>query len=111
MFEAVFSVCAALSGDICRDQLLPGYEAATEAECVAALAANPPENASEAVCKPLGEALTMVEVAPGVFAHRGLIEEPLATNRGDVSNLGFVVGEASVAVIDTGAARWIGEAL
>ena len=43
--------------------------------------------------------------------HRGEIEEPAVENGGDVANIGFVIGETSVAVIDTGSARWIGESV
>jgi quinoprotein relay system zinc metallohydrolase 2 len=62
-------------------------------------------------CKPLGEPLAVQEVAAGVFVHTGLIEEPDPQNRGDVANFGFIIGEVSVAVIDSGSARWMGEAL
>lgn len=119
MFEAVISLCLSLADGPCRDQLIPGYEAKTLAACEAALGSRTPDvsgfeglQAKEApMCQPVGEALSMTEVAPGVFAHRGAIAEPDPTNRGDVSNLGFVIGSAGVAVIDTGSARWMGEAL
>ncbi|WP_353476480.1 quinoprotein relay system zinc metallohydrolase 2 (plasmid) [Salipiger sp. H15] len=108
MFEAVVMLCAGLAGPDCRAALVPGYEAETRAECVAALAARPVAGAS---CGAAGEALEMTEVAPGVFVHRGAVAEPDAQNRGDVANLGFVIGETAVAVIDSGSAAWIGEAL
>jgi len=119
VFEAVVSLCLTLSDGPCRDQLLPGHEAETRAACTASLAASAPSLAGfeglgilgEPTCKPVGMALEVTEVAPGVFVHMGLIEEPNPTNRGDVANLGFVIGETSVAVVDTGTARWMGEAL
>ncbi|WP_227272141.1 quinoprotein relay system zinc metallohydrolase 2 [Roseobacter weihaiensis] len=119
MFEAVISLCLSLAAGPCRDHLLPGYEAQTQAACAAALAAMAPDLTrfsglqakGEARCQPVGETLSVIEIAPGAFVHRGAIEEPDATNRGDVSNLGFVIGNAGVAVIDTGTARWMGEAL
>lgn len=120
MFEAVLTLCLALSGDPCRDDvLLPGYEATTEAQCREALAQRPPDlstlapmgTLSEPRCVPQGAALTVEEVAPGVFVHVGRIEEPSPDNRGDVTNLGFVIGDNGVAVIDSGTARWMGEAL
>lgn len=117
MFEAVVTLCLDLAAGPCRDQLLPGYEAGSQVACEAALAAHPPvlpaRPASRGAprCVPSGPALAVVEVAPGIFVHEGLIEEPDMSNRGDVSNLGFVVGKTAVAVIDTGTARWMGEAL
>ncbi len=119
MFEAVIALCASLAAGPCRDHLLPGYEAQSEAACVAALAKRAPdlgpfvglEAQGSPRCVTRGDALTVTEVAPGVFVHKGAIAEPNAENRGDTSNLGFIIGEAGVAVIDTGTARWMGEAL
>ncbi|WP_417211191.1 quinoprotein relay system zinc metallohydrolase 2 [Antarctobacter sp.] len=115
MFEAVVMLCAGLDGAPCRAALLPGYEAADLTRCEAALSASPPDLSafgvpSAPLCQPGGEGLETVEIAEGVFVHAGLIEEPDPDNRGDVSNLGFVIGAESVAVIDSGSARWIGEA-
>ncbi|MCV3274065.1 quinoprotein relay system zinc metallohydrolase 2 [Roseobacter sinensis] len=119
MFEAVIALCASLAEGPCRDHLLPGYEGDIAALCTAALQARPPDLTVFAPldaqgpprCAPVGPALEVTEVAPGVFVHMGAIAEPDPANRGDVGNLGFVIGESSVAVIDTGTARWMGEAL
>ena len=108
MFEAVMMICAALAGEPCRAALVPGFEAESLEGCEALLAARAVEGA---VCQAAGGALAVEEVAPGVFVHVGRIEEPDAGNGGDVSNLGFVIGDAAVAVIDTGSAAWVGEAL
>ncbi|MEO1308913.1 MAG: MBL fold metallo-hydrolase [Pseudomonadota bacterium] len=108
MFEAVTAVCLGVQAEHCRDSLIPGYEAASLAECEAKLRETPVDKAR---CAEVGAALAVVETAPGLFAHLGQIAEPNPTNRGDVSNMGFVIGEESVAVIDTGSAAWIGEAL
>src|SRR5690606_2088553 len=54
---------------------------------------------------------SLSEVAPGVFVHPGRhagIEDPA---RGDSANVGFVVGERCVAVIDTGGSVATGRAL
>lgn len=116
MFEVIVTVCVAASDGPCRDQLLAGFEAETLVACQAALTdarpTLPPGTRAEGAprCALAGQALAMTEVAAGVFVHRGAIAEPDAINRGDVANLGFVVGETHVAVIDTGGARWIGEA-
>ena len=55
--------------------------------------------------------LQMTEVAPGVYVRAGLIEDIAQENAGRIANIGFVVGEASVAVIDTGSSMQEGEAL
>ena len=56
-------------------------------------------------------ALAVEEVADGIWLHRGRHEDMGADNGGDIANLGFVVGEASVAVIDPGASHRIARAL
>lgn len=113
MFEAVITLCLALDTGACRDQLLPGYEAPERAQCEEALAQNPPAAGAggEPFCQKAGEALSFEEAAPGVFVHMGRIEEPGSANRGDVSNIGFIIGDDSVAVIDAGSAPWMGEAI
>lgn len=54
---------------------------------------------------------SLVEAAPGVFVHPGKhvgLEDP---SRGDSANIGFIVGNACVAVIDTGGSLDTGRAL
>lgn len=117
MFEAILTICLLAAGEECRDALLPGYEAASREACEAALVARPPKKhpaghtTGTPWCKPVGAALPFKEIAPGVFVHRGQIAEPDTDNRGDVSNIGFIIGSDSVAIIDTGSARWMGEAI
>ena len=53
----------------------------------------------------------VVEVAPGVFVHRGQHAVFTPKNQGDISNPGFVIGADSVAVIDTGGSPVVGRAL
>jgi quinoprotein relay system zinc metallohydrolase 2 len=53
----------------------------------------------------------VTEVQPGVFVHSGALEYWAPANRGDVANIGFVVGSRCVAVIDTGGTPGIGRAL
>jgi len=48
------------------------------------------------------QALDVSEVAPGLFVHYGLTAPMTEENAGATANIGFVIGEAAVAVIDTG---------
>lgn len=106
MFEALLTLCAAAADGPCRDLLLPGHEAPTQAECEALAS-----GIDGARCLPLGITLEVEELAPGLFVHLGQVAEPDPANGGDVANIGFVIGETSVAVIDCGSAAWIGEGL
>jgi quinoprotein relay system zinc metallohydrolase 2 len=56
-------------------------------------------------------ALTVTEIAPGVFVHQGLYEEQSPSNRGDIANAAFVVGRDAVAVIDTLGSFKVGQEL
>jgi quinoprotein relay system zinc metallohydrolase 2 len=48
------------------------------------------------------EPLAMSEVASGIFVHTGALALMTHDNEGAIANLGFVVGDHAVAVIDTG---------
>lgn len=56
-------------------------------------------------------ALGVVEIASGVFVHKGVHEDFTPANAGDISNPGFVIGTDAVAVIDTGGSPVVGRAL
>ncbi len=64
----------------------------------------------EAAAGPL-ETFSVTEVAKGVFVHRGQHAIPSAQNLNDTSNIGFIIGGDSVAVIDAGGSALIAGAL
>lgn len=53
----------------------------------------------------------LAEVAPGAFAHFGQVSLTTPVNAGDIANLGVILGEDAVAVVDTGGSVAVGEAL
>jgi len=57
------------------------------------------------------EPLPVDEVAPGVFVHHGIHEELDAGYHGDICNIGFIVGDKGVAVVDSGGSLKVGQQL
>ena len=48
------------------------------------------------------QGLEVSEVAPGLFVHHGLTALMTGENDGAIANVGFIIGESAVAVIDSG---------
>jgi quinoprotein relay system zinc metallohydrolase 2 len=55
--------------------------------------------------------LVVEQIAPGNYVHYGVHDPRAPENLGDNANIGFVVGERCVAVIDTGGSLAVGRAL
>ncbi|MBB1491171.1 MULTISPECIES: quinoprotein relay system zinc metallohydrolase 2 [unclassified Paracoccus (in: a-proteobacteria)] len=121
MHVLILTACLAADPLACADRLLPAAEALDAAGCEAKaedtaaawLAAHPDLTGQGWRCEPLAraEALELAEVAPGVHVHRGADAQLSPENRGWIANLGVVVGDSRVAVIDPGGSRAQGEAL
>jgi len=56
------------------------------------------------------EPFALEEIAPGVLAHRGLTAIMTRENLGDIANLGAIVGDDAVAVVDAGGSLAEGKA-
>jgi quinoprotein relay system zinc metallohydrolase 2 len=108
----LLEACLAAAPEACATRVLPGP--CEPARAAAWIAEHPGLVLAEARCAPLAAAvapLAVAEIAPGVFVHQGRHELAGAANLGDLANLGFVIGEDAVAVIDAGGSRAVGEAL
>lgn len=119
MFELLAMICV---GGLCQERLLPAPAPMTAAACIADAgratdwaAAREGASVQSVRCAALEDliagAAATIEITPGAFVHEGLIEDATGKNRGDVSNHGFIIGQTSVAVIDAGYSRALGEAL
>lgn len=74
----------------------------TSAAALAAAAWLPRVSQAEA------RALSMTEVAPGLFVHQGVHATFNEQNAGDISNLTLIVGKDAAAVVDTGGSALVG---
>lgn len=120
MFEAVIMLCLSNGMGSCRPTLLPGFEATEQEICEETLASRPPalpgsfDNmfiSEPPNCQQAGPVIDFHRIADGVFLHEGAIAEAHQENRGDIANIAFIVGTKSVAIIDSGNTRWLGEGI
>ncbi|RYI14310.1 MAG: quinoprotein relay system zinc metallohydrolase 2 [Acetobacteraceae bacterium] len=120
MFHLVVTACLAAEPSLCADRLLPVPEPLTQAACIEGAQARLAEwaglhpdlvpGAWECRSTDTLPRLDLTEVAYGVFVHAGRPEPVSIANGGDIANLGVVIGD-TVAVIDPGGSRAIGERL
>lgn len=119
MFDILLTLCLAAQPDQCRTERLEG--GATRAEChatadTARLTTSARDDGKEVAvdwpCVAAGTtpAFTLTEIAPGVLVHKGAHAEATRENAGDIANLGVVIGERSVAVIDAGGSARVARA-
>lgn len=110
MIELLMEICLADRPDACARHLLPGP--CVEQRARDWVAARPGLMLRDSSCDPVSlPALPVTEVAPGVFVHEGRQELASPENAGDEANIGFVIGEEAVAVIDAGGSRQVAEGL
>lgn len=120
MFHLVVMACLASDPSICAARLLPTPTPLTEATCIteargrisAWAALHSGLAMGDWDCRPIEEVprLALTNLAPGVYVHLGRSEPISVANGGDIANLGVVIGD-TVAVIDPGGSRAIGEGL
>ena len=121
MFELFLHLCLAGDPAVCATHMVPSAVALTEADCNATaggrsdgwLTDHSGLTLTNVECRRLtpSDAISVVQVADGVWAHKGVSAEVSMDNLGDIANLGFIVGKDAVAVIDAGGTRTIAEGL
>ena len=121
MILAVLSACLAADPQVCAPVTLVGQPYATLAECsndAPRIARDWLEDRFDLqdgglICTDLDDlsALAVDQVADGVHVHIGQVAQFEDSPDGWIANLGFVVGDNSIAVIDAGASRAQGQAL
>ena len=60
---------------------------------------------------PAAGAFELTQVAQGIYVHHGVNQDYTKANHGGIANVGFIVGNKCVAVIDPGGSLWEGKQL
>lgn len=121
MYHLILTACLTGNSGECLDILLPEGDGATLEACQAEAARisadwitnHPGIDGGTTACLPNAdiEAVALREIAPGVLFRQGIVDQITADNAGRIANLSVVIGDDSVAVIDTGSSRAEGQAL
>lgn len=121
MIYLILSACLAGSSGDCVPILLPEAESAVMAECESQaervsrdwLKRHPELAGDQISCQSATSlpALPLQELVPGVHVYLGEPVQMEETANGRIANLGVVIGEKSVAVIDSGVSRRQGQEL
>ena len=114
MIELIVEVCLAAAPELCATRVLPGRVLARRRGPSSGWPSGPSSSSRVRAARRSprrSRRCRSTEVADGVFVHQGRHALADAANRGDLANIGFVVGEQAVAVIDAGGSRAVGEAL
>ena len=70
-----------------------------------------PRAGDDGECQAETAALPVTEIVSGIFVHNGVHEEASAANEDAIANIGFIIGDEAVAVIDPGGSFAEGSAL
>jgi hypothetical protein len=95
MYEVLLTLCLAAEPASCSTERHPGgatMEACREAATALAAAAGQEPQSWPCVPEGASPGFAVTEIAPGVFVHKGTHAEAAPGNRGDLANVGFVIG-------------------
>ena len=125
MYQLLLAVCINGDAALCMDRRLPLGEEMNMMRCMREGLVHAQKWADdhpdlelrswrcvtpEKTPEPL-ENFAVEEIGDGVFVHRGRHAIPSPANLNDTSNIGFVIGEESVAVIDAGGSAAVASAV